>query len=281
VHFAAVMMMFGVGLFCALLSPQPLSPQLTHDTRPLLISATWLAALSAGFLLMIQAGQMGDGWVDTYQPVIWLAVLGTTFGEVWRWHLALSALSLLALMLPRPWQLRALLLFSALLLISLAFIGHAAMHSGLIGALHRSNHALHLLAAGYWFGGLVPLLICMRYLPQPQWRHDAVTTLVRFSSWGHGAVVVVVVTGIINNLMVLGDWPLDFTSSYQRLLAVKIVLVALMILVAVANRYVIVPAMRINPKLAQRGVIAACWSEIVLGALVLLLVSLFATTAPV
>lgn len=99
VHFAAVMLMFGSSLFTALLSPQRLSPYLSRDVRPLLVSCTWLAGLSAVALLAIQAGQMGDGWADTWQLDVWWAVLGTTFGEVWRWHLGISLLALLSLWL--------------------------------------------------------------------------------------------------------------------------------------------------------------------------------------
>lgn len=281
VHFAAVMLMFGSSLFTALLSPQRLSPYLTRDVRPLLVSCTWLAGLSAVALLAIQAGQMGDGWADTWQLEVWWAVLGTTFGEVWRWHLGISLLALLSLWLAEPRRTQLLALLSTLLLVSMAFIGHAAMHEGALGALHRVNHALHLLAAGYWFGSLLPLLVCLRYLAQPQSRSDAVTTLIRFSRWGHLAVALVVLTGVINSLIILGSWPLDVDSPYQRLLLFKTALVALMVMVALANRYAIVPAMSSMPQLAQRGLVLACWIEVGLGAGVLLLVSLFATYAPV
>ncbi|CAI1628980.1 Inner membrane protein YebZ [Serratia proteamaculans] len=281
VHFAAVMLMFGSSLFTALLSPQRLSPYLTRDVRPLLVSCTWLAGLSALALLAIQAGQMGDGWADTWQLDVWWAVLGTTFGEVWRWHLGISLLALLSLWLAEPRRTQLLALLSTLLLVSMAFIGHAAMHEGALGALHRVNHALHLLAAGYWFGSLLPLLVCLRYLAQPQSRSDAVTTLIRFSRWGHLAVALVVLTGVINSLIILGSWPLDVDSPYQRLLLFKTALVALMVMVALANRYAIVPAVSSMPQLAQRGLVLACWIEVGLGAGVLLLVSLFATYAPV
>lgn len=281
VHFAAVMLMFGTSLFTALLSPQRLSPYLTRDVRPLLVSCTWLAGLSAVALLAIQAGQMGDGWADTWRLEVWWAVLGTTFGEVWRWHLGISLLALLSLWLAEPRRTQLLALLSTLFLVSMAFIGHAAMHDGALGVAHRFNHALHLLAAGYWFGSLLPLLVCLRYLAQPQSRSDAVTTLIRFSRWGHLAVALVVLTGVINSLIILGRWPLDIDSPYQRLLLFKTALVALMVMVALANRYAIVPAMSSMPQLAQRGLVLACWIEVGLGAGVLLLVSLFATYAPV
>ena len=88
----------------------------------------------------------------------------------------------------------------------------------------------------------------------------------------------VIVTGIVNSLIILGGWPLNLSSPYQRLLLIK---TALMVMVALANRYAIVPAMSRVPALAQRGVVLACWLEVGLGMAVLLLVSLFATYAPV
>ncbi|MFC0225635.1 copper homeostasis membrane protein CopD [Serratia aquatilis] len=281
VHFAAVMLVFGVSVFSALLSPQRLFPLLTRDSSRMLLLSVWFSALSALLMLAIQAGQMGDGWNDTWRWSIWWAVLGTTFGEAWRWHLGFCFLTLFALFIPAAKRINLLALCSALLLINMAFIGHAAIHEGIMGILHRFNHSLHLLSAGYWFGSLLPLLVCLRYLTQPQWRDDAVTTLIRFSWWGHVAVALVIITGITNNLIILGHWPLDIDSVYQRLLLIKISLVALMALVAVINRYFIVPAMRAKPKFAQCGLVAACWIELVLGGAVLLLVSLFATFAPV
>ncbi|TQI80950.1 putative copper resistance protein D [Serratia fonticola] len=281
VHFTAVMLMFGISLFTALLSPQRLSPIVTRDLHPMLSAATWISAFTAVLMLAVQAGLMGDGWSDTWQLSIWWAVLGTTFGEAWRWHLGFSLLALLALSFPASRRGQILVLCATLLLVNMAFIGHAAMYEGVLGVFHRTNHALHLLAAGYWFGSLLPLLVCLRYLSQPQWRGDAVTMLIRFSRWGHGAVALVIVTGIINSLIILGHWPLNMDSAYQRLLSVKIGLVAVMALVALTNRYAIVPAMRTTPQLAQRGLVIACWLEAALGAIVLLLVSLFATYAPV
>lgn len=280
VHFGAVILMFGVSLFTALLSPQRLSPYLTRDVRPLLLSCTWIAGLSALVLLAVQAGQMGEGWQDTWRLNVWMAVLGTTFGEVWRWHLGISLLALLCLLLPQPRRTQSLALCATLLLVSMAFTGHAAMHEGLLGALHRANHALHLLAAGYWFGSLLPLLVCLRYLQQSQWRHDAITTLLRFSRWGHLAVALVIVTGVLNSLILLGGWPFDMASPYQRLLLIKTALVVVMVMVALANRYAIVPAMSSVPNLAKCGLVLACWIEVGLGGAVLLLVSLFATYPP-
>ena len=67
-------------------------------------------------------------------------------------------------------QLVALL--AAQLLLS-AGVGHAAMHDGLLGALQRTDHAVHLFCVASWFGGLLPFIYCLR-LAQGRWRQAAV-----------------------------------------------------------------------------------------------------------
>ncbi|MCW6568101.1 copper homeostasis membrane protein CopD [Yersinia ruckeri] len=282
VHFMAVMLMFGISIFTAILAPSKFSLILGKRLKPLLIFSTLVGAISAIGLLAIQAGAMGDGWADTYQFSTWILVLGTAFGQIWQWHMALSLLSVLLLLFwEKNWFSPSMVVCSALLLASLAFIGHAAMHDGIIGWIHQSNQILHLLSAGYWFGSLLPLLFCLPYTRSRQHKPAAIETLISFSSWGHLAVVLVVVTGVINSVIILGGWPDDFTSNYQRLLWCKIVVVALMIIIAVINRYRVVPAIRVIPERSHYWLVMNAWLEMVLGAAVLLLVSIFATLVPV
>ncbi|ELI7916543.1 CopD family protein, partial [Yersinia enterocolitica] len=71
------------------------------------------------------------------------------------------------------------------------------------------------------------------------------------------------------------------TSVYQMLLLSKAILVLFMIVVAIINRYLIVPMLRKLPVKAHYWLVVNSCAEIVLGAAVLLLVSIFATMAPV
>jgi len=45
-----------------------------------------------------------------------------------------------------------------MLLVSLAGVGHSQIEEGAAGAVHVVSDAAHLLAAGAWLGGLVPLV---------------------------------------------------------------------------------------------------------------------------
>ncbi|AJI82185.1 putative copper resistance protein D [Yersinia enterocolitica] len=281
-HFLAVMLMFGISIFTAVLAPDRFSSILKNRLSPLLIFSTFLGLASAIGLLAIQAGMMGDGWSDTYRLSVWWAVLGTRFGEIWQWHLGLSILSMWVVLLGTTrFYYQLMVACSTLLLASLAFTGHAAMHDGVLGWVHQTNQIIHLLSAGYWLGCLPVLLVCLAYTRRDDVKREAITTLIRFSSWGHLAVALVLVTGMINSIIILRETSLALTSVYQMLLLSKAILVLFMVVVAIINRYLIVPMLRKLPVKAHYWLVVNSCAEIVLGAAVLLLVSIFATMAPV
>lgn len=281
-HFLAVMLMFGISIFTAVLAPDRFSSILKNRLSPLLKFSTFLGLASAIGLLAIQAGMMGDGWSDTYKLNVWWAVLGTRFGEIWQWHLGLSILSMWIVLLGTTrFYYRLMVGCSTLLLASLAFTGHAAMHDGVLGWIHQANQIIHLLSAGYWLGCLPALLVCLAYTRRDDVKREAITTLIRFSSWGHLAVALVLATGVINSIIILRETSLTLTSVYQVLLLSKIILVLLMITVAVINRYLVVPMLRKLPAKAHYWLVVNSCAEIIFGAVVLLLVSVFATMAPV
>lgn len=280
-HFASLMQIFGLSVFCSLLAPAGFSGMLLQRNQTLMMWSGVVAAITSVGMLAIQAALMGNGWSDGLNLNVWLLVLTTTFGEVWRWHLLLTAALLLVLLM--DWlPVRNLLVFlcSLGLLLSQALIGHAAMHQGLLGLVQRLNHMVHLLSAAYWFGCLLPLLTCMLYARKPEVRPYAIATLIRFSTWGHAAVALVILTGIANTTIILQRWPTDMTSLYQCLLEIKIVLVGIMAAVAVYNRYHLVPLMSKEPEQAERRFVLMTRVEWALALIVLLLVSLFATLAP-
>lgn len=281
VHFVSVMQLFGACVFTRLLTPEVFSSTLVHKNQTLITTSACISALSAFLMLAIQAGVMGNGWSDTTNFNVWLLVLTTTFGDVWRWHMLMAVFAFLLVLIDGlPGRYLLLILLSGGMLIGQALIGHAAMHEGIIGILQRSNHAVHLLSAAYWFGSLLPLLTCMSFTHRPATRPAAILTLLRFSTYGHVAVALVVLSGVINSALILQRWPTDIHSPYEVLLVGKAALVALMVLVAIYNRYRLVPQLAKHAHQAQQRMIAICWTEFGLALLVIALVSLFATLSP-
>jgi copper resistance protein D len=171
-------------------------------------------------------------------------------------------------------------LLSAASLMSLALVGHAAMHEGWPGDLHKANDAIHMLAAAGWIGCLVALVPCLTMLGDPDLRRQACAALIRFSAAGHVAVALVLLTGVANTWLVVGHWPVDLRSLYQLLLLGKIVLAVTMVALALVNRYAVVPAIRVRGASAVTDLRRHTIVELGLAGGVLALVSLFGLLDP-
>lgn len=120
-------------------------------------SAAVFTVLTTFLWLLLQAALMGDGWADMQDPDIILAVLSTSFGEIWRWQLVLAVILCGGLLLPSGRAQSSLFLICAAAMLALhAFTGHGMLYSGWTGRLYQLNQVVHLLSAAYWFGGLWP-----------------------------------------------------------------------------------------------------------------------------
>jgi copper resistance protein D len=101
----------------------------------------------------------------------------------------------------------------------------------------------------------------------------------RFSDGGQLAVALVVATGVVNVALTSGV-PLPITTPYRALLAAKLAVVALMIAIALVNRYVVAPRLKPGAP-ALRILMWTSLAEVGLGAAVVGLVSLFALLDPI
>ncbi|MGX4989308.1 copper homeostasis membrane protein CopD [Enterobacter kobei] len=277
IHFAALMLVFGNALYSVWLAPSSLHRLMALRFALQQRVASLISLAAALLMFMLQGGLMGDGWGDVFNPQVWHGVLATQFGSVWLWQIILASITVAAAWLA-PLKGSRLLLLAMGQFVLLAGVGHATMNEGPLGAVQRLNHAVHLLCAATWLGGLLPLLFCMR-LAKGRWQNAAIYTMMRFSRVGHYAVAGVLLTGTINSLLILGVH-IPWQAGYVQLLLFKCALVALMVAIALANRYFLVPRFRPDSGWAQQLFIRMTQAEVVLGALVLAAVSLFATWEP-
>lgn len=279
-HYAALVLVFGTAVFLRGLAAPVLAEPIGRALRIPVRLGLVLAAATTWLWLPLQAAEIGGGWDGAADPGTLSAVLlDTGFGHAWLCRAVLSvALPVLAIAWPR--RIGTAALAAGLLLASLALAGHAAMQNGAAGLLHRLNHAVHLIAGGFWLGALVPFALCLPRLRDPDLRRDAIQALRRFSTAGHVAVAAVLASGIVNIALVLGRWPTDWSSPYQALLACKIALVLAMTGLAVTNRYVFVPRIGRSNGVAVRLVRTGAIAEILLGAAVLALVATFGLLDP-
>jgi putative copper resistance protein D len=216
-------------------------------------------------------------------PVTVTAVLfETRFGRVWLCHLLLAIFLVLAC-LGRPH--RVVLILSLPLLASLGWIGHAAMDEGVARIGHELNQTVHLLAAGLWLGGLVPMGWLLRRARTAQDDAGIIVTrdaIRHFSQMGYVAVALIALTGTINTLLLVGSLGAMFGTPYGRLLALKILLFLAMVAVALINRFRLLPRLCREPQ--PSAPIAALARSVLfeqgLGFAVLAVVSVLGTWPP-
>lgn len=279
-HFTVLILLVGSTFYTTLLAPAAFRASLAVRLFPQVKWSAWLVLITALTMLATQNVLMSGDWRNLSETAVWLAVFSTRWGSVWQWQLLFSLCGVVALAL-RGRQRQQMLLLSGLLQSGcLALIGHAAMREGIAGLLQQINHAVHLIAAAFWAGGLVPLLVLLRAARNIEFRADAIRTMIRFSRYGHLAVALTIVTGVVNSLLIVGapiDWPLN---DYVVLLLCKAGLVMLMVLIALWNRYWLVPRFRVAGFAAQHLFIRMTQLEIVLACGVVGLVSVFATLSP-
>jgi putative copper resistance protein D len=279
-HFLAVLLLAGSAFYTALLAPRRYRPVLAQRLHRILVTTALLSLISALLMLATQTGLMSGDWRNVSDVETWQAVLDTRFGIVWRWELAFALFSMLALLLRGILRQQLLLVSGLLQLIALAGVGHAAMRDGLPGLLQQINHALHLISAAFWTGGLFPLLLLMREARQITYRTDAIRCMMRFSRYGHLAVALALLTGVINSLLIAGSpltWP---ATLWSAMLVMKVMLVMMMVGIALINRYYLVPRFRVAASHATRHFIRLTQLELLLAIIVVGLVSVFATLSP-
>jgi len=251
-HFAAVMALFGLALFPHYSYPASGNPplaRLSHWLRASLWCAAFLALASAlawgWFSIAAMTGTMTAAGADSLLMVL----RETSFGQVWVARLALLA-GLLTLMRrrsnaqPTDWTI---MLLAALILGSLALVGHTQTSDGLLGLVHMTADGAHLLAAGAWSGGLLALaylLTLARRCPSAEHTAHAVATLTRFSAVGYAAVATLIGSGLVNAWVLVGSPERLFTTPYGQLLLVKMCLLGGMLALAAQNRIRLVPALQ-------------------------------------
>jgi copper resistance protein D len=214
-------------------------------------------------------------------------LLDTQFGAVTEARLALAALLGVSMAFDhRLTAARWLGLVAAIgFLGAIAWTGHAGSGLGIASDIHVAADALHLVAAGTWIGGLLPLVLLLsaaRSNDQGQWATVAHKATRRYSTLGVASVATLIVTGAINTWLLVGSFTGLVATAYGRLLMIKLSLFAAMLAIAAINRFGLTPALALRDdrrlairKLTRNGII-----EIILGAIVFVIVGALGTMHP-
>lgn len=276
----AVLFLWGSAAYLWLLVPEGLSGCIWAKLRAVRVAAVALAVIATVVVLPVRCAMLGNGWADGLDGDVMTSVLtGTSVGTAWAWQAVFAALLLVVTLLPLRQKIALTAVVSALLLCGLSLTGHAAMNDGWLRVLHRANDMVHLLSGGAWVGALIPVALVLSRLGDSTRGADALRALIRFSTAGHVAVALVILSGVANSLLIIGGLPLDWSVPYQRLLSLKIALALLMMLIAVFNRYGLVPRMGRSHS-AGKALAAGTVGELVIAACVVALVAWFGTLEP-
>lgn len=262
--------------------------------RPVLFTTAIAGiALSAFAMVVLAASMAGVGLGEVDRATIAAVASGTSIGTAWQVRLA--ALLASAVCAVACWRhpgiaLRVLAILGAIALGTLAWTGHGAADEGVAGWVHLGADILHLWAAGVWLGALAALAILL-FAPAARQTPDLINVSHRalhgFAKMGSVAVAVLIASGLVNSWMLVGPANLGalFTTLYGQLLVVKLLIFALMLLLAGANRFFLTPALASGLAAgdtvpALRALRRSLASESVCGLVVLGLVAWLGLLAP-
>ena len=233
-----------------------MAPELVASDRQRLLrivqASTIIGLLAALAWLVLQAGYMADasGLADAVRAVP-TVLARTAFG-----HVILAQIAGLALLLAavgsdtRLWRSRAPLGLSALVLVLEAGHSHAySMYGG--PSILLASDVLHLLGAGAWLGGLLPLLVLVAWAPP-----KAGALAARwFSPLGQWCIAALVVSSAFQGWVLVATIPGLVGTAYGWLVLAKLSLFAVLLGFAAANRFRFAPALVRGEPERARGVL--------------------------
>jgi len=299
VHFASSILIAGAAIFALVVATPALKPREALLARKqkqfdgLMLAALGFATVSGALWLFSLAAKVGQSSMTEAlsNGTAWAFFTETQFGRVSEVRLCL-AMMLAALVLarrlvsgltrPAAWGIAFL---GIGLVASLAWCGHAGGDLGFGGDVHAANDIVHLVTAGAWVGGLIPLLLLIA--PQVEMPPAKRFHLIRcFSSLAVLAVIGLAASGLINTWFMLNGVRDLVVTTYGQLVLVKIVLFLAMLAFAAANRLCLTPRLAVRHRqtapdnTALRLLCRLTTIEVALGVAVICVVALLGELPP-
>jgi putative copper resistance protein D len=271
-HFASLMAVFGAS---ALLSQaREIMMGDAKLYRPLFVASLVALATAALWLCFVAAEMSGGTLFD--MDVVAAVVAKSVYGNVFILRFALL-LWLCVLCLVGSHTIKTVVAGVALALLGL--VSHAAAAGAAQYTYARAAvDALHLLCAGFWVGGLV--VLTPEVLAKPRDMPRLIALLKLFSRWGVVSVALLIAAGTLNGVFILDMPGMPWNGAYVTWLAIKIVLAAVMVALALTNRFGVLPGLERGEREAGETIPLTVIAELSCALLILLIVGFLGLTAP-
>jgi copper resistance protein D len=227
------------------------------------------SAISSGAKILILAGSMNGSFEGIFDGGFAGMILRAGEGRAVNIRLVGLALCALAMAANRRLLIPALL-GAIIASLSFAQVGHIhGLHPNTLATLLLS---LHLICAAFWLGALAPLMV----VAQDGSLVQIASTAARFGHLALYGVGVLLIAGADQLWILSRDAPDFWTSDYGRMMAAKLLAVAVLLSVAAFNK------LRLTPRLAAHREAATRFQrslqlEMLLGAVILLITAALTT----
>jgi copper transport protein len=220
------------------------------------VTAVALVPVLAAGIVYQGATAGGFSLTDAARWSVAHVVLDTRFGVVWTLQAGLAL-----------WLAAALIVrfryVAAALGVALVAATTAASHAAADGALAVAADGAHVVAASAWIGGLAATALALVVARGERWRLAA-RVVPRFSLLATGAVALLIVAGITSAYLEVRSWSGLWTTTYGRLVLVKVTLLLPVLALGAFNNRVSVPGLRIELAAVRRRFVQAAAAELAL-----------------
>jgi putative copper resistance protein D len=228
-----------------------------------------VSVLASCAKILLSAASMSGDLAGMFDGSFARMVLGA--GEGRATGVRIAGLGLAALSLSSKPRVLALAMIGAgVASISFAGVGHIRALQSVAPSLLLS---LHLLGAAFWLGALTPLLIALRDGDGSQ----IAAIASRFGKLAVGVVVLLMAAGIGVLWILIRDAATFWSSDYGRMIAVKLFGVAALLSIAARNKLYLTPKLLKGDRKALIQFRRSVQTEIIIGALILLITAAFTT----
>ena len=277
--FLTTLTLLGIyGLECFVLGPQVPETRIVFKRlkswgRGCLLGL--LAATGADFLQRSfdMTGSLSQA-ILAIHPLLFI----THVGHVW----IVRGVLVIALLLTEGFdraELRWLRIFLGMALgVTIALTGHAANQGDF--TVHVLMDSVHVIAAGLWVGGLFGLAVVLRGDLEAMSLDTLARIIPRFSTLAGGGLFAVVIAGSFNAWIAIPNISALGSTTYGRILSLKLLAVSILVAFGAVNRYRVLP--RLKNRQTGAGALFAKWirREVWVALIVIGLTAILCETMP-